>query len=155
MSILLAFVAGIITVLSPCVLPLLPVILASAVQEGRLRPWGVLSGFILSFAVITLLLATLVTGLGVNPEIIRTISGVILLIAGLVLAVPRFSYAFEMQTGGIAALSTRYSGRRRLPRRLRSWRRPWPRLDALCRSDHGVGDHARHEPGSHRRRGRW
>jgi cytochrome c biogenesis protein CcdA len=107
MSVFLAFLAGVITVLSPCVLPLLPVILASAVQAGKLRPWGVLAGFVLSFSAVTLLLATVVSSVGLNPAWVRTLSGIILLIAGLVLAIPRFSHAFEMRTSGIANLSTR------------------------------------------------
>lgn len=107
MSVALAFLAGIITVLSPCVLPLLPVILASAVQEGRLRPWGVLAGFVLCFSAVTLLLATLVSGLGISPDTVRIVSGVVLLIAGIILAVPRFGHFFELRTGRIASLSSR------------------------------------------------
>lgn len=105
MTIALAFLAGFITVLSPCVLPLLPVIFASAVQEGRLRPWGVLLGFVLSFAAITLLLATLVTSLGIRPDLLRYLSGGLLLVCGLVLAVPQLSHWFEARTGSIAGLS--------------------------------------------------
>jgi cytochrome c-type biogenesis protein len=108
MTLVLAFLAGFITVLSPCVLPLLPVILASAVQEGRLRPFGVLVGFIASFAAITLLLATLVSSIGLPPDALRTVSGVVLLICGLVLAIPQLGLWFEMRTGAVAGLSARF-----------------------------------------------
>lgn len=108
MSIILAFVAGLVTVLSPCVLPLLPVILASAVQEGKWRPFGVLAGFVLSFAAITLLLATLVSSLGLHPDAMRALSGIILLLCGIFLAVPQLSHWFEMRTGAIAGLSARF-----------------------------------------------
>jgi len=107
MSVLLAFLAGIVTVLSPCVLPLLPVILASSVQEGRLRPWGVLAGFVLSFSFITLFLATLVGRLGIQPDTVRFASGLILLAAGIVLAVPRFGHWFELRTAGVANVAVR------------------------------------------------
>lgn len=103
----LAFLAGVITILSPCVLPLLPVILASAVQEGRWRPWGVLIGFVASFALVTLLLATAVNALGLSPDAVRVTSGLLLLAFGLVLVVPQFNYWFEAQTGGVAAISGR------------------------------------------------
>ncbi|MET3924237.1 cytochrome c biogenesis CcdA family protein [Devosia sp. 2618] len=108
MTLVLAFIAGFVTVLSPCVLPLLPVILASAVQEGRLRPWGVLAGFVISFAAITLLLATLVSSIGLHPDALRLFSGIILLICGVVLAVPQLGHWFEMRTGSIAGLSARF-----------------------------------------------
>ena len=45
MSLLFAFLAGVVTILSPCVLPLLPVILANSTLDGRLRPLGLIVGF--------------------------------------------------------------------------------------------------------------
>lgn len=105
MAIALAFLAGLVTVLSPCVLPLLPAILASSAQEGRLRPWGVVAGFVGCFTAATLLLSTLVLATGVSPDILRTISGTLLVGLGMIMAVPQFSHAFEMQAGGVAALS--------------------------------------------------
>jgi cytochrome c-type biogenesis protein len=104
-SLALAFLAGIVTVLSPCVLPLLSVIFASAVQEGRWQPWGVLIGFVASFALVTLSLATAVNSLGLQPEAVRTFSGVLLLALGTLLVVPRFGHWFEVQTSGVAVLS--------------------------------------------------
>ena len=104
MSAALAFLAGLVTVLSPCVLPLLPAILASSAQEGRWRPWGVVAGFVGCFAAATLLLSTLVLATGVSPDILRTISGTLLVVLGMVMAVPQFSHAFEVQAGGVAAL---------------------------------------------------
>ena len=61
-----AFLAGIITVLSPCVLPLLPVILGSATQEGKARPIGLIIGFVGTFTAATLALSFLVRALGVE-----------------------------------------------------------------------------------------
>ncbi len=106
-SILIAFAAGVVTVASPCVLPLLPVILASSAQSGRLRPWGVLAGFILCFSAVTLALASIVNALGIQPDIVRTISATILIICGIVLMVPRFSNLFERSTGGLATLAAK------------------------------------------------
>jgi len=60
MTLLLAFLAGVVTILSPCVLPLLPAILASSGQEGRLRPWGVVVGFVGCWSGATLLLVAIV-----------------------------------------------------------------------------------------------
>jgi cytochrome c biogenesis protein CcdA len=105
MTAFLAFLAGVVTVLSPCVLPLLPAILASSVQEGRLRPWGVVTGFVGCFSGATLLLSALVLATGISPEILRAVSGALLVALGAILAVPRLSHAFELQAGGVAALS--------------------------------------------------
>lgn len=111
MIVFLAFLAGIVTALSPCVLPLLPVLLASSLQKGRLYPWGVLGGFVVSFSVITLLLAALVSATGIQPDSLRTVSGIILLICGLVLALPFLSHWFEARTSAIATIGARVPNR--------------------------------------------
>jgi cytochrome c biogenesis protein CcdA len=90
-----AFLAGVITVLSPCVLPLLPVILATAAQEGRARPIGVVIGFVGCFTLATLALSYLVRSLGLPPDINRLLAGYILILLGLVLAVPFLHDLFE------------------------------------------------------------
>lgn len=106
-SVVIAFAAGVVTVASPCVLPLLPVILASSAQSGHMRPWGVLSGFIIAFSAVTLTLATIVNALGVHPDVVRLTSAALLSLCGLVLLVPRLSAWFERQTGPLANASVR------------------------------------------------
>lgn len=90
-----AFLAGVVTVLSPCVLPLLPVIFATATQEGKARPLGVVLGFVGSFTLATLALSFLVRSLGISPDINRLLAALILLLLGLILAVPPLHSAFE------------------------------------------------------------
>lgn len=97
-----AFLAGIITVLSPCVLPLLPVLLAGASQGGRSRPLGLILGFVGTFTVVTLALSFLVRTLHISPDTNRIIAGIVLLALGLVLAVPQLSLRFERIAGGLA-----------------------------------------------------
>lgn len=99
-----AFLAGVITVLSPCVLPLLPVILATAAQEGKGRPAGVVVGFVGSFALATLTLSFLVRSLGVSPDLNRLFAAFILILLGLVLSIPALHRAFE---GGASRLVSR------------------------------------------------
>jgi cytochrome c biogenesis protein CcdA len=98
-----AFIAGVVTVLSPCVLPLLPVIFATAAQEGRARPLGVVIGFVGSFTLATLALSFLVRSLGVSPDLNRLIAATILIVLGLVLAVPAFHSAFEAAAGRLVS----------------------------------------------------
>ncbi|HEY4201665.1 MAG TPA: cytochrome c biogenesis protein CcdA [Devosiaceae bacterium] len=102
LSLALAFVAGVITVLSPCVLPLLPLILATATQDGKARPVGVIVGFIGAFTVATLALSTLVRSLGVPPDVNRSLSAIVLFILGLVLLVPGLQLQFERWVGSLA-----------------------------------------------------
>ncbi len=101
-SVGLAFVAGVITILSPCVLPLLPLILAAAAQEGRARPIGVILGFIGAFSLATLALSTLVRTLGVPPDVNRTLSAIVLALLGAVLLVPGLQLRFEQLASGLA-----------------------------------------------------
>lgn len=98
-----AFLAGVITVLSPCVLPLLPVIFATAAQKGRARPAGVMLGFVGSFTLATLTLSFLVRSLGLSPDLNRVLASAILIILGLVLAVPPLHQAFERLASGLVA----------------------------------------------------
>jgi cytochrome c biogenesis protein CcdA len=110
LTLALAFVAGVITILSPCVLPLLPMILATAAQEGRARPWGVILGFVAAFAAATLALSTLVRTLGVPPDINRTLSALVLVVLGLVLVVPPLQLRFERLAGGLAGRAPAAAG---------------------------------------------
>lgn len=96
-----AFLAGVITVLSPCVLPLLPVIFATATQEGRARPVGVILGFVGSFTLATLTLSFLVRSLGLSPDLNRLLAAAVLVLLGLVLAVPALHTGFERATSGL------------------------------------------------------
>ena len=66
MAILLtfAFISGVITILSPCILPVLPIVLSGSVGHGRGRPFGVLAGFVVTFTTFTLALTAIVQALG-------------------------------------------------------------------------------------------
>lgn len=89
-----AFLAGIATILSPCILPLLPVVLSGSAGAGRLRPWGIILGFTVSFTVFTLTLSLLVSLAGITPEVLRTVSALLILSFGLVMVLPPLKNAF-------------------------------------------------------------
>ena len=70
-----AFVAGVITSLSPCVLPVLPLILAgSASSTDRKRPYAIIAGLILSFTVFTLAGGALLSALGLPEDLLRDLA---------------------------------------------------------------------------------
>ncbi|MGU3400898.1 cytochrome c biogenesis CcdA family protein [Brucellaceae bacterium D45D] len=114
MSVLFAFIAGVVTILSPCVLPLLPVILASSTLEGRSRPFGLILGFAVFFTAITLLLSILVRQFSIPPDIHRTVAASIFILLGIVLIVPAFKRSFETWTsqwaGGFTSTGQARSG---------------------------------------------
>jgi cytochrome c biogenesis protein CcdA len=97
----LGLMAGVLSTLSPCVLPLVPVLVAAAVNAHR---WGALAlglGLALSFAVMGVFLATLGSSLGLDPDTFRTIGAVILAVFGLVLLVPKLQDVFARATSAL------------------------------------------------------
>ena len=83
-----ALLAGILTILSPCVLPILPIVFGSASSQHRMGPAALALGLSASFAALGLLLATAGFSLGFDPAVFRTISALLLLFFGMVLLVP-------------------------------------------------------------------
>ncbi len=104
--ILFAFLSGIITILSPCILPLLPVVLAGNVAGGRGRPYGVVTGFAVSFTGFTLGLSALVAATGVSADALRVAAVVILLLFGVVLIVPALKDRFQLIVSRLVARSS-------------------------------------------------
>lgn len=91
---LFAFIAGVVTILSPCVLPVLPIVLSGAVG-GQRRPWGIVTGFVVSFSLFTLLLSAAVRALGISADGLRLGAILVIGLFGLSLVVPAWSAAFE------------------------------------------------------------
>ncbi|WP_028974224.1 cytochrome c biogenesis protein DipZ [Spirochaeta cellobiosiphila] len=89
-----AFLSGIVTILSPCILPVLPLVLSGSVG-GKRKPIGVIIGFILSFSFFTLLLSTLVQTLNIPPEALRWVAIAIIFIFGIMLIFPTILGVFE------------------------------------------------------------
>jgi cytochrome c biogenesis protein CcdA/thiol-disulfide isomerase/thioredoxin len=83
-----AFVAGLLTILAPCTLPVVPLVLGGASGGDRRRIAGLLLGFGASFVAATVLAAALLAALGVTTDLLRTGAIVILGLAGLTLALP-------------------------------------------------------------------
>lgn len=113
-DLLLALLSGVLSTLSPCVLPLLPIVIASATQAHR---WGGLAlglGLTASFTLLGLFLATVGIEIGLSPGRFRLVAGGVLLLFGLVLLVPAFYRRFTAMASLIAGhggnLSSRVAG---------------------------------------------
>src|SRR3954463_1549105 len=86
--ILFAFVAGVGTAFSPCVLPVLPIALSAGATGGRRRPLGIVTGLALSFTFATVALVYVIHALGLPSSLLRTLAIVALIGFGLVLLAP-------------------------------------------------------------------
>lgn len=106
-----AFLAGLATVLSPCILPILPAILSAGVGKGKRRPLGVVIGLISSFTFFTLTLTFLVKSFGVSADLLRIFAVIILVFFGLVMLFPRLSEWFSAISSSIANLGTRFQSK--------------------------------------------
>jgi cytochrome c biogenesis protein CcdA/thiol-disulfide isomerase/thioredoxin len=100
--ILFAFIGGVITILSPCILPILPIVLSGSLPagtqasgEGKRKPQGIVAGFILSFTFFTLFLTAIVRSTGLSADFLRGFSIAIILIFGISLLLPQFQVLTE------------------------------------------------------------
>jgi len=110
-DLLLALLSGVLSTLSPCVLPLLPIVIASAVQAHR---WGGVAlgvGLTLSFTALGLFIATIGIALGLDQAVFRFGAGCMLLLFGSVLLIPPLQERFMAAAGAIAARGGELSGR--------------------------------------------
>ncbi len=98
---LLAFAAGVLSLLSPCVLPLLPIVLGSAHSRHRFGPLALGAGLALSFTVIGLFVATIGFSLGFDGDLFRRVGGAFLALFGIVLIVPAAQTALAGATGPV------------------------------------------------------
>ena len=103
-----AFVSGVITILSPCILPVLPIVLAGGSSGGKARPFGVISGFVVSFSFFTLALSAIVQALGVPADAMRYVAIALIVLFGAVMLVPRLREAFDV---AVSRAVSRGSGR--------------------------------------------
>jgi cytochrome c biogenesis protein CcdA/thiol-disulfide isomerase/thioredoxin len=93
--ILFAFLAGIVTILSPCILPVLPLVLSSSVTGSQRRPLGVVLGFVASFTFFTLFLSTLVKLLHIPADSLRLLAVIVISLFGLSLLLPQTQLLLE------------------------------------------------------------
>ena len=101
-----SFLAGIITILSPCILPILPILLSSSVggvESGKARPLGVVTGFVLSFTFFTLFLAVIVRVSNISADTLRIVAVLVVAGFGLSLLVDKLQQKVEMLFSRLAS----------------------------------------------------
>ena len=100
---LLGYAAGVLSTLSPCVLPLLPILIATALAQHRFGPLALAAGLTLSFAVVGLFIATLGASIGLDAGVLRQGAAVLLVLFGTVLLVPALQQRFALATSRLGA----------------------------------------------------
>src|SRR5512139_3974463 len=89
LDLLLALLAGVVTIAAPCTLPMLPILLGASVgQTGKVRPAMIAAGFVLSFSATALLLSAITRVFDFDPNSLRTAAAVLLLGFGLLMIWP-------------------------------------------------------------------
>ena len=107
----LALAAGGLTTLSPCVFPLLPLVVGGSLQGHRAGPLAMGLGMTLSFALIGLVVGLAGPALGIDGDSVRTAGGWLLLILGVVMLVPALSERFTNLMTPLASGADQLSGK--------------------------------------------
>ena len=103
---ILAFAAGALTILSPCVLPLVPIVLGSAAQRSRFGPLALAVGLVVSFTAVGFAIAAFGSIAGLDGDAIRLSGAVLLIGIGAVLLVPTAQALFERIAAPLAQWAT-------------------------------------------------
>jgi cytochrome c-type biogenesis protein len=106
-SLSLSFVAGAISILSPCVLPILPIALGAAASEQKWGPAALAAGLSVSFVVVGLFVATIGYAIALDADVFRYVAAALMVAIGVVLALPRLAAPLVLAGGPIASWADR------------------------------------------------
>ena len=107
---LFALIAGAGTAITPCVLPVVPALLASSATGGRRRPIGIVIGLAATFTIAIVLLAELVNGIGLASGAARTLAIVVLIGFGVALLFPDLTARIEAPLSRLGRFGPRSRG---------------------------------------------
>jgi cytochrome c biogenesis protein CcdA len=106
LNLLLALLAGVVTVAAPCTLPMLPILLGASVgQTGKVRPAMIALGFVMSFSTVALLLGAITRVFDFDPNTLRTGAAILLLGFGLLMIWPAPFEWLSIRFGGFSGNS--------------------------------------------------
>jgi cytochrome c-type biogenesis protein len=106
----LAFVAGVLTSLSPCVVPILPLVLGAAASERKYGPIALAAGLAISVVLVGLFVATIGYSIGLTTERFRQVAAALIVIFGAVLIFPPLQSRLALASGPIANWTDRHFG---------------------------------------------
>jgi cytochrome c-type biogenesis protein len=107
LSLVLALLAGVVTIAAPCTLPVLPILLGASVgHRSKLRPAMIALGFVLSFSIVALLLGAITRVFDFDPNVLRTGAAVLLLGFGLLMIWPAPFEWLSIRLNGLISASS-------------------------------------------------
>ena len=106
----LALLAGLLSTLSPCVLPLVPIVIGTALGQHRFGPVALAAGLALSFVTIGLFVATVGFAAGIDQELFRSIAAVLLILVGGALLLPSLQLQLAAAAGPIGNWTQAHAG---------------------------------------------
>ena len=98
-----AYVAGVLTLINPCVLPLIPIIIASALQNTKTGPLALAAGLIFSFTLIGVGITAFGHLIGIDESVINRTAAVMMIVFGLILLIPKAQSALATLTAPLAS----------------------------------------------------
>ncbi|UWR23312.1 cytochrome c biogenesis CcdA family protein [Sulfitobacter sp. S190] len=107
MEFVFSYLAGLLTLINPCVLPVLPIVLVSALNANRYGPVALAAGMSTSFVIFGLLITAFGSSIGLTQDSFAKFGAILMVGFGIVLVVPRFARRFELATAGLAARADR------------------------------------------------
>lgn len=102
--------AGALTTLSPCVFPILPLVMGGAASQNRLAPVAMGVGMVASFAFIGLILGTVGAAIGLDADVLRIFGAWLLIGFGVVMLVPRFNEVLTRAMSPLASSANAATG---------------------------------------------
>jgi cytochrome c-type biogenesis protein len=103
MELIFAYLAGLLTLINPCVLPVLPIVLASSLHRDRRAPLALAAGMSLSFVGLGLGVTALGPALGLDSDSVARGAALAMVAFGVIMLVPALSGWFSTATAGLAA----------------------------------------------------
>lgn len=97
-----AYLAGLLTLINPCVLPLLPIIIASALQSSRLGPLALAAGLVVSFTVFGVFVTAFGHLIGLDEYVLNRIASIMMILFGLALLIPKAGMLLSNATTPLA-----------------------------------------------------
>lgn len=106
MDLVFGFLAGLLTLINPCILPVIPLALASATARHRLGPFAMAAGMGAAFTLLGVLTASVGPAVGLTAETVSEIGAAVMVLFGLVMLAPPLARRFTLATAGLASVAS-------------------------------------------------
>lgn len=101
MDFIFAYLAGVLTLINPCVIPVLPIVIAGALGENKFGPLALVAGLSLSFTIVGVTVAAFGPALGIDEDIVSRTSAMLMIFLGILILIPTSVIPASL-TNGIA-----------------------------------------------------